>query len=484
MGHVNIEDLIKDLAINGVVPAADDQRAALAFAVACRRADEDPREKQRLRDITDLIEAEDAVYDQALAALNRGDPGAAEPLLRSSAEAGIGDAAWQLACVLENRGAVREALVWYKRAAYDGDPRADEKIAALNASPEPGSEDEPAGSSWKGREDTLRAAAQSAIIAGEISAARVQLDEQRNVPDPSELLAATWRADTHLADTWLSAHLKDTQALALCRTLLVRYALRPSDLTYFTALLHETESHPVLSVTRPDSRVLLAELSRYDRAVNREIRLRIRVAAELSGVTTGSGKTESALTILRALAAKGSYWSWGRAAAVAQVGTAHGQAAADAMIPLSQIPSCTPDTTVHEALEQMLRARAKALPVRDGPGVSGVITLADLAGRIYQARGLPTIQRVETLMQPPTKVAAGTPVTIAMAAAVSSQSGLLIVIDDDGTAIGCLTPETLLALTSGTQPSRHSNETAAPRLVRPGSGELLQVIGETAVACR
>jgi hypothetical protein len=70
-GHaVNMEALISELANPGPAP---DEQAVRDFTEACRRVDEDPREKRRYRDIADLIEAEDALYDQGVAALGRGD---------------------------------------------------------------------------------------------------------------------------------------------------------------------------------------------------------------------------------------------------------------------------------------------------------------------------------------------------------------------------------------------------------------------------
>jgi tetratricopeptide (TPR) repeat protein len=135
--HVTVDDIqqaIKILA-EAPTPASDARKAALDFAEACRRADDDPREGQRIRDIADLIDAEDAIYAQALAAVGRDDLDAAEPLLRMSAEAGIGDAAWLLAGVLEKRGRIEEALVWYRHASVEGDSRADDKIAKLEHPP-------------------------------------------------------------------------------------------------------------------------------------------------------------------------------------------------------------------------------------------------------------------------------------------------------------------------------------------------------------
>src|SRR5260370_11498536 len=111
--------------------------ATLAFTKAGRRADNDPRERQRIDDIADLLEAEETLYAQARAAADRGDTNTAVPLLRQCAEAGTGEAAWLLAQLLEDTGDIPEAMIWYQRARDDGDPRAAEKLAALRVRPYP-----------------------------------------------------------------------------------------------------------------------------------------------------------------------------------------------------------------------------------------------------------------------------------------------------------------------------------------------------------
>ena len=129
-----IKDLIDDLA--GIEHAPADERAVQDFAEACRRVDTDPREKQRIRDIIDLVDAEDALYDQAVAALGRGDHDTAVALLRRAAEKRIGDAAWLLAVALDERGETAEAITWYRRAARDGDSRAEAALAEADAPPD------------------------------------------------------------------------------------------------------------------------------------------------------------------------------------------------------------------------------------------------------------------------------------------------------------------------------------------------------------
>jgi hypothetical protein len=105
--------------------------AILSFTEACRRVDSDPRERQRISDIADLLDAEETLYTEARAALGRGDQHTALPLLRQCAEAGTGEARWLLAQLLEDLGHTGEAITWYQRAYDDGDTRAAQKLATL-----------------------------------------------------------------------------------------------------------------------------------------------------------------------------------------------------------------------------------------------------------------------------------------------------------------------------------------------------------------
>lgn len=96
------EDLIDQLAETDHTRA--DEQAIRDFNEACKRVDTDPRERRRIRDIVDLGDADDLIYGQALAAIDRGDHDAAFPLLRRCAATGIGESAWLLATVLEELG--------------------------------------------------------------------------------------------------------------------------------------------------------------------------------------------------------------------------------------------------------------------------------------------------------------------------------------------------------------------------------------------
>ena len=126
---MNCSDLFQELVEHSDVTAVSHDQASKEFAAACRRVDKDPRERQRIADIANLIDTEDAIYTQALSALGRGEQDTALPLLQQAAEAGIGEAAWSLARSLEEQGRTQESLTWYRRAAADGDPRAARRVA-------------------------------------------------------------------------------------------------------------------------------------------------------------------------------------------------------------------------------------------------------------------------------------------------------------------------------------------------------------------
>lgn len=249
------EDLIGQLAVIDRTPA--NGQAIRNFTEACARADSDPAEKQRVRDIADLTDAEDLCYEQAVGAAEAGDHVRALPLLRLCAEAGIGEADWYLASTLDAL-ADPEAARWFERAAARGDTR-----------------------------------------------------------------AADW------------------------------------------------------------------------------------LASRKAGISSGS-------------------------------------AAADVMLPLTGAPYCHPDTTIDDLTERLLRSQTGALLVIDGSQVTGMVTLADAAECLHRNRGLPSIQRAETLMRPAATVPAGLPVADALTAAAGNPSGLMVVTRPDGTAAGYLTVEALL----------------------------------------
>lgn len=138
---LNLEHLAELHVICGdvriMVEAEQRRRGAdVAFAAAAARVDADPRERQRIADITGLVEAEDIIYAEALAATARGDRDTALKLLRWCAPLAIGESAWLLAVALEDAGRLLEAIPWYSCAASDGDERAAVRLARAVGGPE------------------------------------------------------------------------------------------------------------------------------------------------------------------------------------------------------------------------------------------------------------------------------------------------------------------------------------------------------------
>jgi CBS domain-containing protein len=449
---VNIEELIRDLASAGVAPAADDRQAAEAFAEACRQADEDLRERQRIRDINDLVDAEDTVYAQALAAVGRGDLESAEPLLRSSAEAGIGDAAWLLATVLERHGRAQDALSWYRRAAIDGDPRADDKIAGLHARPEPAPASEPD----SGPRECFRVTADSIIRATVIKTAP---DHDHLDILPCLALPATLGV---LAD---SALMPDALRM-LCRLSVPAAWQWHSDLA-----VHYARMIPELP--RMSDWILPLRPAWHPAHIDALLSAGMTAAA-IPAVATSHWSDVARLMAALAEPGSGKPVLAGVVAQACRPGTGTRElAAADMMLPLASVPAAAPGATLHEAMEQVLESGVRTLPVTEDADVVGVVTLADLAQAMHQARGLPSIQRVETLMQPPVTVPVDMPASAVMATAARSQAGLLVVTGPDGTPAGYLTPESLLTGMPGTVHDRESRPQSRSLLLPP---ELLEAV--------
>jgi hypothetical protein len=152
---VSIEDLLRALAeAPDGAPEATGRELRAEFLRACRRLDDNPAEQQRISDIADLLDADEALYAGARAALDVGDQYTALPLLRQCAEAGTGEAPWLLAQLLEAIGHAGEAIIWYQRAADDGDSRAAGRLASLHARQRPlpgGATREPVADAGSGR---------------------------------------------------------------------------------------------------------------------------------------------------------------------------------------------------------------------------------------------------------------------------------------------------------------------------------------------
>jgi CBS domain-containing protein len=467
--HLMYEKLIAGLAASERAVPASEQ----GFAAACERADSDPREQRRIRDITDLIEAEDVIYDQALAALDRGDHAAAVPLLRRSADAEIGDSAWFLAVALEKGGNLAEALTWYARAAEDGDERAASRLAAEQLpldqdSPPAGQEGTPRccplnmpglGMSWlagpdgghdalftshHGSRDGLECDAVERIVALDHAVALMSVLCTR--PDEDHTEDAWWPGRSG-SNHWLVEVKRVSptarRIMALRRLLTSSYLARWPD-----------EQAVMLSGTRiPAAVSCLASRTLANGWPGRHLpvlyRLDDHLQAWWSVPLVGPGRPHRPRVIEGGLTAE------------------------DVMLPLPAVPALAPGTTVHQALDQMLQSGVRAMPVGESGRVAGVIVLADLAQLVYQAPGMPSIRRVETLMRPATTVPDGMPLDKARSAAAGDTAGFLVVVRPDGSAVGYLTPEVLLSSPASPAGDGAPARDGRPRASRTPGGLLL-----------
>jgi hypothetical protein len=99
---MNVEDL-HGRGGTGLDVSREEEPIMAAFIAASRRVDSDPKEQQRIRDLADSLEAEDAAYQRALTALDEGNIATAEPLLSRAASLGIGEASELLAVLRKER---------------------------------------------------------------------------------------------------------------------------------------------------------------------------------------------------------------------------------------------------------------------------------------------------------------------------------------------------------------------------------------------
>jgi CBS domain-containing protein/tetratricopeptide (TPR) repeat protein len=459
---VNIKDLIKDLAD----PGTPDERAIQDFTDACRRADEDPRERQRYRDIADLIDTEDALYAQAVAALDRGNHDTALPLLRLAAERAIGDAAWLLAVTLDERGEADEAIRWYERAALDRDPRA---AAALSTRQAPGvlaarrdmlaldllarhsadaaspPEETPRSGLWSPRAIIVTANYDWYIDCQFSGVRHPTWPFPANLSGGSEYLqaalsefcAAMPRPE---CEPLLKMHpcpvtTEPASARQLAKTLRLIYTLR---------LVTELEStrNAIAHGRHADLAEALGEcLACCERESSAKLvdRLLWRCRGSVPPALRAASAVLAELMDDRGCAAPASAvvpWPSRRRAS--------GTAADHMMIPSAAVPVLAPGMTADAALGQVLRSGEPALPVGEGSEIAGVVTLADLARTVHDSRGVPSIQRVEALKRVPAEVTIDTPLPEVRAAMTRDDAGLVVVRGPGGGVVGYITASSLL----------------------------------------
>jgi CBS domain-containing protein len=425
-----------------------------------------------------VADAEDVLYAQAVAALGRGDQDAAVPLLRHAAEKAIGDAAWLLAVLLDERGETAEAITWYERAARDGDSRAD---AALSARYAP--------SAVLVRDDPF---ALDAIAHGAISDYSCSAEEaSRSGSQPSARVFVTYsRRDTDFDFYWLPSAIWSYPAVVHLsghgRRLPRREAFRPLLWSGLPVLLTEGASESSwllktwqhLGAVEPATpcRLIMRPHHCAEKAIpsGRCSLCAGELAAWLSrehGPT--ADLTLSVLADRCVMLVDSAVYTAPPGAVVPWPGrrAVGGTVAGHVMIPHAAVLVLTRGTTVDAALEEMLRSGEPALPVGEGSAVAGVVTLADLARSMRDSRGVPSIQRIEALMRPPIEVTMDTPLPEVRAAMAHDDTGLIVVSGPGGGVAGYITASVLLA--DDTLPGRDVGNRRAGMevpLLGPGGG--------------
>jgi CBS domain-containing protein/tetratricopeptide (TPR) repeat protein len=488
---VSFDDLLSDLARTiARVPDSTADEAREAYLRACRQLDENPAERQRIDDIADLLGAEETLYDQARAAADRGDAAAAIPLLRKCAEVGTGEAAWLLAQLLEETGDTAEAVIWYQHASDDGDDRADAKLAALLL--------------------------QSCPLAG-----RAGSPQEHHPAALDQTASALYLSHTSEMRTWVgrallpaaAGHADQAQAADISgsdRGLLDWVVLKaPHHGTAHGEGLLDTGVVPVV-FSCPDSDHL-ASIDDVYRAVSEA---RNGLAHHASWVSARSvmklTKTlrvgGPALAVEFALPSLLVLWDDpggpGRTRAVKEWAlrwlsedysrpcpvnlarlrlytegqtearwAAREPVVASVMLPPSEVPACSPGTTVAQALDLLVQSGTQALPVCEMTRVTGIVTLADLARHISGHQGVPSAtETIRALMRPAAIVPPSTPLS-AIARAIADD-GIIVISGSGDQPDGYLTAESLLTQAPPGAGARPASPGRSPLLI-PGTGAVL-----------
>lgn len=461
---MSIEDLLRDLAGTlADVPTGTAGELREEFIRSCRRIDGDRREQQRIDDIADLLDAEETLYAQARAAAGRGDASAAVPLLRQCAEAGTGEAAWLLAQMLEDLGNISEAITSYQRARDDGDARADEKLAALRAWPCP-----LASITDRPQDDHAATAACAPVTFlshQQNSALASAADLADLVPDLQTslwpLLAVVVHQVPNVAPSILPVVFSDPD----CDHLASLAALWRNETR--NRLAHDTAfAGTIMKLAQIEARRSTL-LRNWDWVLHDQLTFWSRRAAEPNAVaarallhlTWQDHDLPCATNLNRYL---GLRWDTRP--------PAREPIAADMMLPPSEVPECRPDTTLIEALEQLVQSGTQALPVCEMSRVVGIVRLADLARHINDHPGVPPAT-VKALMRPATIVPAGTPLS-AITRPIADD-GIIVVSGSGDRPAGYLTAESIL--TQAPRPAAGGRPPAQdrPPLLIAGTGAVL-----------
>ena len=131
------------------------------------------------------------------------------------------------------------------------------------------------------------------------------------------------------------------------------------------------------------------------------------------------------------------------------------------MTPGPELDTVSPETSLDELLDRMVRERHTGYPVVDGDDLVGIVTLEDVEKRAPDRRGTATVRDIMT-----TELVTVSPTSEAMKALTKLQQeeiGRMLVTEADGTLVGLISRTDLMTVFEISQTSRSSSVT--PRAV-------------------
>ncbi|MGW0483616.1 CBS domain-containing protein [Nonomuraea sp. NPDC003214] len=394
---MTIENMLTSALRDLAKPTEDERRNAEARVAVLREELQDTTEQRRIADLGDLLDAEDALYDEAIDALERGDVALAERLLRHCA-----------------------AL---------GDPAAEELLADLASQPRPQPEphevpkeerpsDTLCTTSLTGADGRLQRLAGTAVPAH----ARILMVH----PEPEVF------RDLFVEACRSAVSLRGMEAAERCS-----WAHETQRFLADLALHRTTLKDNRAFERRVSSLLLECQRSVSDCSPDASLHIGGKVWSIYAKVSRfGSYRKDRGL--LDAFVTQG-LW---QCALSAQERPAHsGRVAADVLTPYP-MPHVDINDHIADALDRLLAGGHDALPVSEHGTVLGTVTLADLAGQV-RSDGLS--RKVVSVMRPPIYIQENASLNEVRDQLLNSSTGLLVVLRNDGTVAGYVTAGTALA---------------------------------------
>jgi CBS domain-containing protein len=431
------EEMLGELFRDAAEPTPDEiDIAQTNLARAVQRWSTDPEERRRIRDLGDLLDAETTLYEQATAALDRGDLDTAETLLRQCADMQLGDAQELLDELLARREADNDSGT-EPPGGDVGDTPAAPPVAAEDAS---------------SPRHTLFLAPHhgTALVDPAVDPIFLGLGTAAMLRNRRRLLVFTESSADRDHFQNLTRLLKTYHA-----EFVITGGNQGADCHLDWRLM------PDVAVVGVD-RDLVAFQAKYfrfcgdpDQLAGRCVRNLVTHALDcvspgLGGVARLVGEMFSTC-VDHGLSGPRRFPLWDPAERVTPPSAP--RTAADVLVPYS-IPELSPDDPIEDALERMLAGHDQALPVRDSGWVAGIVILTDAvaSGRSGTAR-----EPVSSIMRKTRYAKTDTPIDTIRDLLIADSTGLLPVLDADGSLAGYVSPLTALAAHTdtgdGTAPS-------------------------------